>query len=267
MKDIPLAGASIVMSLVILNCSAGEATGGTHAPDARDTILVQGRLNVDMVRDVEAKLTHTTRRIVVNSAGGRGAAAMRIATIANSRNLEIVVDGVCLSACAHFLFLPAQRRAVAENSVVAFHRTATAIHRSLMVAGRPDLAKPYASVAQQEAEFYSRNGLSIDALLVPFNEVQPVCYAEDLSVPASSEYRTKLYFVHAFYTPSLTQLRSWGVKEVSGKWPSTLKDIADAVPRYPSPLRGSFKIALTEHVPRKVDFNRLRPCPAKTDMI
>lgn len=171
---------------------------------------------------------------------------MQIAALANSRDLEVVVDGICLSACAHFLFLPARKRSLEVDSLVAFHQTATSIYLALKSAQRPDLANIYAPLAQQEQENYRSAGLSREALLTPFYEIEPTCYKENLSVPVGSEYRTSIYTTYAFYVPSINQLKSWGVDQVSGKWPTKIEDVARAIQRYPKPLRGIFKIALKQ---------------------
>ncbi|GJJ00658.1 hypothetical protein RugamoR64_11960 [Duganella rhizosphaerae] len=59
--------------------------------------------------------------VVVDSYGGNIASALDIADVIRKRNMHIVVDGRCLSACASYLFSAAATKTVLPGSVVAIH--------------------------------------------------------------------------------------------------------------------------------------------------
>lgn len=57
--------------------------------------------------------------LVVSSVGGEATVAMEIAE--RLGNYDVVVSGVCLSACANYLFLPAKKKTLWANSVIGWH--------------------------------------------------------------------------------------------------------------------------------------------------
>ena len=59
--------------------------------------------------------------IAVNSPGGDMASALEIATLIKNRQLNLVVDGRCLSACANYLFPAAANKIVLPGSVIGIH--------------------------------------------------------------------------------------------------------------------------------------------------
>ncbi|MFZ2998874.1 MAG: hypothetical protein WA071_00880 [Undibacterium umbellatum] len=60
-----------------------------------------------------------TNRLVFNSLGGDAADSYKIGKVIQDDNLEIEVDGYCLSACANLFFLPAKKRRI--NGTLGFH--------------------------------------------------------------------------------------------------------------------------------------------------
>lgn len=60
-----------------------------------------------------------TKRLVFNSLGGDAVDSYKIGKLIQDDDLEIEVDGYCLSACANIFFLPAKKRKI--NGVLGFH--------------------------------------------------------------------------------------------------------------------------------------------------
>jgi hypothetical protein len=203
-----------------------------------------GRIDAASLQAFKRDLSFETKRLIINSAGGRSPEAIELGSLVRSLGLEVVVDGVCLSACAHFVFIPAKRKRVEPNSVVAFHQTATALSRLLLASGRQDLAAFYLPIARNEQDFYKSAGISIKLLYEPYRELNPICYLEQAGVPSGSEYQTAFFSQTSFYVPALPDLYSFGVGPILGHWPSSTSDIEKAVARYPRKLNLSFKVKL-----------------------
>lgn len=246
-------------------CSAGSPERQPHASGAsQNSIRLTGRINAASLQLVERGLTPQTERLIINSAGGRGPEAIKLGSLIRSRDLMVVVDGICLSACAHFVFLPARSKRVEPNSVVAFHQTATAISDLLSASGRPDLASWFLPFADQEQDFYVKAGISRRALVEPFEKILPICYREDKSLPVSSEYRTATFTHFTFYVPTLADLYAHGSGQITGDWPSSPRDVERAISRYPKKLRATFKIKLPIGRDNERHQTRtIRTCPNK----
>jgi hypothetical protein len=237
----------IAASLLMLPaCSPGDVWATADpATDSRGSLFLTGSINPESLKRLRSSLSPQMTRLVVNSAGGRVPEAIQLGALVREHDLEVVVDGICLSACAHFVFLPAKRKRLEPNSLVAFHQTATAISDVLIASGRRDLAAVYLPFAGQEQEFYRQAGLSRRALVDPFLTILPVCYWEYKDRPAGSEYRTATMTQFTFYVPSLSELHALGAGAIGGRWPTSPADVGRAVSRYPRKLNATFKIKLT----------------------
>ena len=152
------------------------------------------------------------------------------------------MDGLCLSACAHFVFLPALFKTVKPNSIVAFHHTATSMSQAFVASGRRDLASFYLPVAQQEQDLYRSAGLSRRILEEPFQMISPICYRESEDRPLGSEYRAGVFTQFTFYIPALSDLYRNGVTEIGGFWPTTPQDVEPALARFAKNANVSFKM-------------------------
>jgi hypothetical protein len=61
------------------------------------------------------------RRVYIDSPGGQLPSALAMARLIDERNLALVVDGRCFSACANFVFVAARRKTVLPGSMVGIH--------------------------------------------------------------------------------------------------------------------------------------------------
>jgi hypothetical protein len=152
--------ATVLAFFVPAACSAETARQSSPERSAK-SIKLTGRIDAASLRAFKRDLSSDTEQLIINSAGGRSPEAIAMGSLVRSLNLEVVVDGICLSACAHFVFVPAKRKRVEPDSVVAFHQTATALARLLLASRRPDLAAFYLPTAREEQAFY-KGGCFID---------------------------------------------------------------------------------------------------------
>lgn len=64
---------------------------------------------------------HTIKELIVDSQGGDIESSIKIARILRKKEMNLVVDGRCLSSCANFLFTAAKRKTVLPMSIVGIH--------------------------------------------------------------------------------------------------------------------------------------------------
>lgn len=114
--------------------------------------------------------------VVVDSYGGNIASALDIADVIRKRNMHIVVDGRCLSACASYLFSAAATKTVLPGSVVAIHGLtfnyldgAKVVHATESQAGELFLSSTmggnrdfFYRLAARQNEFYRQLGVRSD---------------------------------------------------------------------------------------------------------
>lgn len=230
-----------VISVSLAACSAAQPA---DTEESQSSVTLAGSINAASVQRLKETISTKTKRLVVNSAGGRAPEAIELGALVRSRNLEVVVDGLCLSACAHFVFLPARKKRVEADSIVAFHHTTTALHDFLIASGRPDLAAAYLPFATQEQAFYKSAGIAREVLEEPFENILPICYREMEGAAPDSEYRTAIFTKFGFYVPALADLYKHGVAPIEGYWPSSTSDLERSLSRYPKKPNTSFKIKL-----------------------
>lgn len=85
------------------------------------TLKISGPIFESMFRHINDVLTPQTSIIQIDSEGGDTAEALNIAELMKARKIELVVDGVCLSSCANYLFVAAETRKILSGSVVGWH--------------------------------------------------------------------------------------------------------------------------------------------------
>jgi hypothetical protein len=66
----------------------------------------------------------TIDALVVDSAGGEIVTGMDFGYWVLARQLSVVVDGVCLSSCANYVFTAGRKKSILPGSVVAWHGSA-----------------------------------------------------------------------------------------------------------------------------------------------
>ncbi|MBL8513484.1 MAG: hypothetical protein JNJ55_05800 [Betaproteobacteria bacterium] len=89
-------------------------------PDA-ETLSLAGIIAAGDAQEFEIALRAGTKRVVLNSGGGDALECMKIAKTIHARQLDIVVDGLCASGCANYLFVAAAKKTVRPWSLVVLH--------------------------------------------------------------------------------------------------------------------------------------------------
>lgn len=88
-----------------------------------DSITFIGDIGVASLASFRALVKENPKvtRVYIDSTGGQLLSALEMARIIYERNLALVVDGRCFSACANLIFVAARRKTVLPGSMVGIH--------------------------------------------------------------------------------------------------------------------------------------------------
>ncbi|MEH3040513.1 MAG: hypothetical protein PGN21_10680 [Sphingomonas paucimobilis] len=119
-----------------------EATGMFRVVQTSpDTLRLSGAIRDEDDRQFAAALSPNIRRVTLNSAGGQASTALRMAALIEGRRIEVVVDGICASSCANYLFAAGAARSIRPGSVVLWHGAPDEASRADMRAQLLDLMR------------------------------------------------------------------------------------------------------------------------------
>jgi hypothetical protein len=86
-----------------------------------DAIVVQGVIDDAAVKQFRKIVDSGVEKVHLRSPGGTVAAAIEIAREIRKRNIDVVVDGRCASACANYLFVAGRRKSVVGDGILLMH--------------------------------------------------------------------------------------------------------------------------------------------------
>jgi hypothetical protein len=104
----------LILAVVIVSISF-EARGDGGADGG---LYLNGRVDQQMYERISA---FQGDAITVNSLGGSVVWGTRIAEVLAERDIKVTVDGVCISACFSYIFLPAAQRILKRNAKIGMH--------------------------------------------------------------------------------------------------------------------------------------------------
>jgi hypothetical protein len=149
MRLLPMGAASLTLFLALLVPAAAIAQApGTSTPKeleapcqpwlhgvalkasgqvrrVEDTVCFAGEIDPDSARRFLAVLAeipaHRPITVVVRSAGGRVLSGLDMGEALLPRPVTAVASSICASSCANYVFMAADRRVIAPESVLVFH--------------------------------------------------------------------------------------------------------------------------------------------------
>ncbi len=192
-------------------------TGALEPGDARFC----GPLDQDALSKVEALIQGGVRRLVITSPGGREDFAMEIFDKLEAAHIALAFDKFCLSACAHFLFLPAINPHVMDNTLIGLHQTTVSL---AMLRARKDLPDHDRFVAfalddlNRIAEFYDRHGLARSWLVEPTIRTVPTCVIANIDWSNPDHPILGYESEYDFWVPSREMIEKLGKGGFTGKW-------------------------------------------------
>ena len=92
------------------------------------TISLTGNIASGNLLEFKNVFDKNVKTVVLNSGGGLVYEAVQIGMILKKAEVNVVVDGVCLSSCANYLFTAGRWKKI-RNGVVGFHGNIQALMR------------------------------------------------------------------------------------------------------------------------------------------
>jgi hypothetical protein len=170
------------------------------------TIKISGPILEPMFRHINDVLTPQTSTIRIDSEGGDTAEALNIAELMMARKMGLVVDGVCLSSCANYLFVAAETRKVLSGSVVGWHggysNAKTVLKEDLV-----DVMRRHA-LLKREQLIYLKKGVSLDLIIYS-------AYLTNANFSVDSVGQTIRQREFDLWVPTKNTLESLGVKNLT----------------------------------------------------
>ncbi|MEP7007240.1 MAG: hypothetical protein ABI810_14745 [Sphingomonas bacterium] len=153
----PPENASLASSPAVEACSAwfsGRTSSSDPAvhPISADSFCFDGvidaRGSTALIGQLKSIPNDRPMTMVVRSGGGGISESLDVADVLIGRNATVIVHTLCGSGCANNLFLPARRRIILNDALVAFHGGA-----SLSLADKFDRDKDKVLAANPQADF------------------------------------------------------------------------------------------------------------------
>ena len=109
----------ILFSIIVLTACVNTKT----LPLSYKSISFTGQIDDDSADKIIQKIQTPplTNKLIINSGGGNTLATLRLAKVISYRNIDVVVDGACISSCAHLILPAAKNVYITDRSVIAFH--------------------------------------------------------------------------------------------------------------------------------------------------
>ena len=143
---------AIVFSLILFstNLFSGEWT-----QISSDTLSFKGSINEDELEKFNQIFNSNIKNIIVDSGGGLTDAGLSIGEIIANSNVNIEVQGVCMSSCANYIFTAGKNKII-NKGVVGFHGNMTA-YASTMTREESNKQSMDSGASEEEAnKFYDQ---------------------------------------------------------------------------------------------------------------
>jgi hypothetical protein len=223
--------ACLTGSLVVASSAAAglpRVSSAGYPPGER--LVVHGVIDEELATELIPKLERA-RYLHIFSGGGEVAAAARIAEQVRKHKVIVVVDGRCVSACAHLIAVAAPELQIGPRGKLLFHNSPWVWRRGL--AENPQLAtaellEKTRRDMQISSSLYRRVGFDT-RLLACTDRALDIDYG-DAALDTRVTGRPGEVFMRArfFAQPSLELLSRAGVKVV--RWEGLAKQYPDRAP-------------------------------------
>lgn len=196
----------------IVPAYAENVTVSAAANGHGKTLFINGRIDENVERSFKYLFTDDVAEIIVNSAGGEGLIAIKMANVISRRRIKITVRGNCISACS-YLFLASQNKIIEKGSVFGIHGTFNAMDFEKI---RPELEMGYRQSEKDEKKISAM----IELAKLSFNKVRDDGMREQSTLAKTMGFDERIFAVTAEtdFPPKLRE----GVQSVIW-WPSARK--------------------------------------------
>lgn len=142
--------------------------------EVQNQIVIIGQISHITVGQIKIALETLpkAKELVIDSVGGDVESAIEIARLVRDKNLALVVDGRCFSACANFIFVAAKHKRVLPGSLVGIHHATTRFAvqgRVKEVLERSDLQKLPATEMENGRRYFETSHAKMQEFFKEFN--------------------------------------------------------------------------------------------------
>lgn len=103
--------------------AAGRDSGPFWTRSSADHLRLDGHINSETADEFIEKFDAKVRVVELNSRGGDVKAGLAIAERLAAADIDVVVDGYCLSSCANYLFVAGRHKEILRG-IVGYHGSA-----------------------------------------------------------------------------------------------------------------------------------------------
>ena len=107
-----------------------NARAGDWTAVSKDTLSFQGSIESSELDKFSQVFNSDVTKIIVDSGGGDAEMGLAIGEIIAKANVDIEVQGICVSSCANYIFT-AGRHKVLNRGIVGYHGNITAFLNSI----------------------------------------------------------------------------------------------------------------------------------------
>lgn len=173
-------------------------------------LTIDGILDDSTQSRVRHLLDQRIEEVVLNSPGGSESAAIRIAEQLAEKDVTVVVQGECLSACAQYIFISGRRKEILNGSVVGCHENIIAMTKVPAEAYGSIMQTKWQKLSKRAIALYRRLGVSPDFAYICLRRTSPICYFTD---KARRQSVAKVFDV---WLPLASDFKRFGIDNVSG---------------------------------------------------
>lgn len=193
--------------------------------DDKKTLYFKGEIDGHEFKRFSEFFNEDIETLEVNSVGGDILQAVLMAEVLSKNNIKVVVDGVCGSSCANYLFVSGKTREVKKDSFLMYHGGLTdgtftmvdtpflPIPRSIMqvlfytavVAG----GKPYDGFKARERALYKEAGIDVNIIKTSRMKLEGLKYQ--------------------FWIPNKDTLQSFGFDTSNISYPKNREEVISSV--------------------------------------
>lgn len=184
---------------------------------------ITGQINHETVKDFR-KAPESIEYVYITSHGGFNEAAIELAREIRRRDVTLVVERYCLSACAQFLMPASGRVILNDKPLVGFHHTASAYRDLLVRSGELEQAEEVRGKSEREQQFYADIGTNPILLYAPYEATVPTCFWPSNDVRDGRAFSATWHFAIVPLDEFLKATKT----RVAGSWPETLQEINQA---------------------------------------
>ncbi|MEO1565321.1 MAG: hypothetical protein AAFR92_04235 [Pseudomonadota bacterium] len=231
-RKIGIASLLLALTVIVSNCSAshyssdidsiyrsvsGDCPSEISKPRER-VIWFCDDVTADSVNKLLGELDQTDI-LVIDSIGGKTTEAIRLAEAIHKLKITVLVNKICLSACAQHIALSANEVYFQKNSIFGMHDSQTATN--VIVGGSIDDV----SIREENIEraFYQKMGIDEQTLFSPLNNLKASCIINRKEYISTGEMLLKSKY--DYYMPSKTELTSFAPHTTFHSYPN-LEDVA-----------------------------------------